>query len=777
MVFDARPSVEHRWPYAWRRLFVGVLVALVWALAPARLAAAATAASASDWPTFLHDPGRTAASADSTFSPTNAAKLTRAWAFATNGVVAASSTVVGGTVYVGSWDGFEYALDVVTGNPKWRTFLGITSGGPSCAEPPVAGVSSVAAVEDGVVYVGGGDAYWYALDANTGGVLWRVFTGDNSALGGHYNWSSPLLYNGYAYIGIASLGDCPLVQGELLQVSLSTHQVVNTFKVVPDGQTGGGIWTSPSVDPASNTVYVTTGNTYDANLAFSQSIIALDGTALALKGSWTVPPASAVPDSDWGTTPTVFDDASGRHLVAAINKNGVAYAFNRNDVSSGPVWQRQIAVGGECPICGNGSVSSGAFGNGRLYLAGGNTVINGVAAQGSVRALDPATGAIIWEHPAPAPILGALAYVNRLVVDGTGSTVEVLDAGSGTALWTYTTGARIYAAPSVAEGTLFAASEDHNVYAFTAPTSAPNDHLVLATAAPSPTAGAAFSFTVTAVDQFGSTDAGYAGTLHFVSTDTSPGVLLPPDSTLTTGQGTFSATLERAGQQTITATDTVNASITGSLTVTVGAAAGTRFGVTTTTATPTAGVAFPFTVTALDPAGNTDSSYSGTLHFISTDPSPGVSLPPDATLTGGQGQFSATLDRAGQQTITATDTVKTSVTGTLGVQVSPAAAAKLSLTAPSSATAGRPFSVTVTLTDQFGNIASGYRGTVHFSSSDVAAQMLGDLPADYAFTSADAGIHMFAVTLITIGSQTVAVADTVNGTLTSTSPPITVSLI
>src|SRR5262249_28225697 len=150
-------------------------------------------------------------------------------------------------------------LNAANGTLLWQTYLGSTTD-PNCS-PTQAGVTSVATVQDGVVYVGGGDAYWYALDAATGAVLWNVFTGDNSISGGHYNCSSPLLYNGYAYIGIASLGDCPLVQGQLLQVSLSTHQVVNTFNVVPAGQIGGGIWTSPTVDPASNTLYVTTGTT------------------------------------------------------------------------------------------------------------------------------------------------------------------------------------------------------------------------------------------------------------------------------------------------------------------------------------------------------------------------------------------------------------------------------------------------------------------------------------------------------------------------------------
>jgi hypothetical protein len=70
----------------------------------------------------------------------------------------------------------------------------------------------------------------------------------------------------------------------------------------------------------------------------------------------------------------------------------------------------------------------------------------------------------------------------------------------------------------------------------------------------------AFNFTVRALDPFNNTATGYAGTIHFTSTSQGN---LPPNSTLTNGFGTFSATLNTLGNQTITATDTLNASITG----------------------------------------------------------------------------------------------------------------------------------------------------------------------------------------------------------------------
>lgn len=75
-----------------------------------------------------------------------------------------------------------------------------------------------------------------------------------------------------------------------------------------------------------------------------------------------------------------------------------------------------------------------------------------------------------------------------------------------------------------------------------------------------------FPFTVTARDQFNNVATGYTGTVHFTSSDTGSGTQLPNNSILTNGTGIFTATLTIPNYQTITATDTVNSSITGTST-------------------------------------------------------------------------------------------------------------------------------------------------------------------------------------------------------------------
>src|SRR5262249_35090048 len=79
-------------------------------------------------------------------------------------------------------------------------------------------------------------------------------------------------------------------------------------------------------------------------------------------------------------------------------------------------------------------------------------------------------------------------------------------------------------------------------------------------------------------------------------------------------------------------------------------------------------------------------------------------------------------------------------------------------------TTGMPFNITVAAQDAFNNRVNGYRGTIHFTSSDGSAT----LPGDYAFNNADQGQHVFSVTLRTHGNQTVRVTDTGNSGLTGT---------
>jgi hypothetical protein len=184
----------------------------------------------------------------------------------------------------------------------------------------------------------------------------------------------------------------------------------------------------------------------------------------------------------------------------------------------------------------------------------------------------------------------------------------------------------------------------------------------------------------------------------------------------------------------------------------------------------TAGTSFTYKVTAENASGKVDTGFTGAIRFTSTD-SKIQGLPSTYTFTtadAGVADFTVTLETAGSQTITETS-ASGSVTST--IKVSPAKASTFVISGLSTATAGTSKSFTVTAEDRYGNVATGYTGTVEFTSSDTSATLPGKTP----FTSADAGKQTFSVTFKTAGTQSLTVTDTTSASLTATQSGIGVS--
>ena len=113
-----------------------------------------------------------------------------------------------------------------------------------------------------------------------------------------------------------------------------------------------------------------------------------------------------------------------------------------------------------------------------------------------------------------------------------------------------------------------------------------------------------------------------------------------------------------------------------------------------------------------------------------------------------------------------------SASSDLTITVNAGAATTLSVSGITSPRiAGSAATLTVTARDAGGNIATGYLGTTHFTSSDAGAT----LPADYPFSAGDAGVHAFPVTLNTVGTRSVTVTDTINAGITGAQAGIVVN--
>jgi polyvinyl alcohol dehydrogenase (cytochrome) len=285
-------------------------------------ASRATAQSYINWSSYLdgvtHNSYNKAATA---ITQSNAADLTEAWNFmpgappvASLGYdINASPTVHNGVVYVGGNNGTFYALNESTGATLWTQDLGYvnpTSGG--CGTRGITATATVApAPSTGTltVYASGGNGYLYALDAATGAVVWKSLIdlpkGDTA---NYYDWSSPTLSGGHIYIGVA--GSCTdHVRGALLEYSQATGKRQASYYTVPKGMVGGSIWSTAAV--ASNgDIYVGSGNVLPptpSNEGTSESVIELNPKGLAQIAYWQIPLADQPSDdSDFGASVSLF---------------------------------------------------------------------------------------------------------------------------------------------------------------------------------------------------------------------------------------------------------------------------------------------------------------------------------------------------------------------------------------------------------------------------------------------------------------------------------------
>ena len=297
------------------------------------------------------------------------------------------------------------------------------------------------------------------------------------------------------------------------------------------------------------------------------------------------------------------------------------------------------------------------------------------------------------------------------------------------------------------------------------------------------TVGGSGSFTVTAT--------GYP-TPAFSETGPLPsGVTLLANGTLS---GTPATGTAGSYPITITASNGVLPDDHQSFTLTVSGVAD-HFVLSAATTTPTAGDADNLTITAKDSSNITATGYTGDKSLTFSGASSIGSFDPTVTDKTG-----AAVNFGTAETITFVDGVATvsagangamklykaetaSITVTDGsisnagltVTVTPAGAVSLSVSGyPSPTVAGKSHSFTVTALDAFGNTATGYTGTVHFTNTNDAAAVL---PSNYAFVGGDAGSKSFSATFKTVagGTKALTVTDTVTGSITGFQAPITVT--
>ena len=281
---------------------------------------------------------------------------------------------------------------------------------------------------------------------------------------------------------------------------------------------------------------------------------------------------------------------------------------------------------------------------------------------------------------------------------------------------------------------------------------------LIVTSSSTTTAGTGLQVTVTAVGTNSAVASTYTGTVHFKSSD--PQAVLPKDSRLTNGSGTFSLTLKTAGNQSISVADTVTVSIAGSNSISVNPGPAAQFTVSGPPAATT-GIVINVSVSAQDAYSNATTGYTGTVKFSSSDTQ--ATLPANSPLSGGVGNFSVAFKTIGSQTVSATDTVTASLKGSSSaINVVSNAVTHLSFNGiPGSAATRQSFNFTVNALDAANNVAGGYSGTVQFSSSDSTAK----LPPNTALAAGVSGSLSATFESAGSGSQILAATDTLTNTL------------
>jgi hypothetical protein len=145
------------------------------------------------------------------------------------------------------------------------------------------------------------------------------------------------------------------------------------------------------------------------------SIVHLSSSLKFLQ-AWRVPGAAGHGhDWDFGSSPTLFGATGAPPQVGACNKNGLYYALAANPLSSAPSWADMIgtpATGGRTPglrAAGGGDCIASAIWDtpaGTLYIGGNTTTIGGTRYRGSIRQVNPATGAFGWQTGLPCAVEG-----------------------------------------------------------------------------------------------------------------------------------------------------------------------------------------------------------------------------------------------------------------------------------------------------------------------------------------------------------------------------------
>jgi len=446
-----------------RRVRVLLIAALASAaiVVPARAVRAAPPCtqpmSGGDWATYGEDlHGTQRQLAEDTINTRNVSKLTQAWSLGNvaqnSGYQEAPPIVSGGCVFINTGGHIE-ARSLATGALVWTSQGADTSG------------TFAVTVVDGRVHVGinnNGKPEAAAFDVTDGHLLWvsqPIYFGYQAT-----QQSSAIVYDGIQVLFTTGPDFDPKSRPGYGLIDAATGQVLYSATTLPQsyadqGYAGGGVWGTPTVDPTTGYLYVGTSNpeSKTKESPYDDSIIKLDldrsrstfgqivatlkgnpdsvtgydnpvcqsvgGTAWVNGGIYGGSPTCGQTDVDIGVGPTLWRNASGRLMGAALQKSGWLHAFYADTMTT--AWNKQMFV------------SLGPAGGELTRIATDGKTLYVVGNPGVLYALNGADGRVIWQTPLTGvPTKGGnVALANGVLYYVDEPALKAFDAKTGQMLW------------------------------------------------------------------------------------------------------------------------------------------------------------------------------------------------------------------------------------------------------------------------------------------------------------------------------------------------------
>jgi polyvinyl alcohol dehydrogenase (cytochrome) len=427
-----------------------------------------------------------------------------------------------GNAYVGDFGGTFYAVNAA-GYLKWSAttlpptpeLAGLFPG----AATLIIGGAALATKRPYVVFADANGRV-YARSQHTGREIWTNTSLDSNPLGGVVG-NSLSIVGDTVLVGLSSLENYAFVLSQIgLPVACCTHRggvvaldlatgavrwrydTVSAAEPLPPSQapftygpSGADVWSQPSVDLETSTVYISTGQNLSptaegGSTPTSDAIIALDFETGAVKwvhqftenDVWAVgvpnpsPVTGQVVDMDLGDSPKLYRLNNGRKVVGAGQKDGRYHVL---DATTGELVRTAQVIEPRNDLGGfqtGGAVGEGSvFQHGLAATAGFSTCNTGTCPyegfDGVVVALTPNASQVRWMLRIPhSPLLGGLALANGVVyvqstveeanplVDSPRWGLYALHSGSGAVLKKLTFPGRAIGTPVVADGHVFTTS-------------------------------------------------------------------------------------------------------------------------------------------------------------------------------------------------------------------------------------------------------------------------------------------------------------------------------